>query len=118
MLWMLWCDWGEMGCLQEATPLLYGSKEQDAINSRKMNWWVAGNLFFVHDKSGTTNSPWCITKMTLTILKQESYLVGKLANVIRGEDWDEYFFNNLTKMSFAKVIHDMYKVNPNVRKIV
>jgi hypothetical protein len=45
--------------------------------------------------------------------------VGKLANVIRGEDWDVYyFFNNLTKMSFAKVIHDMYKVDPNARKIV
>ncbi len=45
--------------------------------------------------------------------------MGKLANVIRGEDWVVYyFFNNLTKISFAKVIHDMYKVNPNARKFV
>jgi hypothetical protein len=45
--------------------------------------------------------------------------VGKLANVIRGEDWDVYYFLiDLTNMSFAKVIHDMYKVNPNARKIV
>jgi hypothetical protein len=52
------CDWGEMGCLQEATPLLYGfPKEQDAINMRKMHWWVALQLFFVHDKLGTINSP-------------------------------------------------------------
>jgi hypothetical protein len=52
------CDWGETGCLQEATPLLYGfPKEQDAINTRKMHWWVALELCFVHDKSGPTNSP-------------------------------------------------------------
>jgi len=33
-------------------------------------------------------------------------------NVICGEDWDvEYFVDNLTKMSFIKVIHDMYEPN-------
>jgi hypothetical protein len=39
-------------------------------------------------------------------------LVGKLANVIWGEDWDaKYFMDNSTKMSFGKVMHDMYKSN-------
>jgi hypothetical protein len=39
--------------------------------------------------------------------------VGKLANVIWGENWDaKYLLDNSTKMSFAKVIHDMYEVNP------
>jgi hypothetical protein len=39
--------------------------------------------------------------------------VGKLVNVIWGEEWDtKYFWDNSTKMSFGKVIHYMYKVNP------
>jgi hypothetical protein len=39
--------------------------------------------------------------------------VGKLANVIWDEDWDvEYFVNNSTKMSFRKIIHDIY--DPNI----
>jgi hypothetical protein len=33
--------------------------------------------------------------------------------VIWGEDWDvKYFMDNSTKMSFGKVIHDMYETNP------
>jgi hypothetical protein len=52
------CDWGEIGCLQEVTPSLYGStKEQDATNAKKMHWWVALKLFFVYNKSRITNSP-------------------------------------------------------------
>jgi hypothetical protein len=43
-------------------------------------------------------------------LRSKTYLVGKLANVIWVEDWDgEYFVNNLTNMSFGKVIHKMYE---------
>jgi hypothetical protein len=39
--------------------------------------------------------------------------------VIWGEDWDiEYFVKNSTKMSFRKVIHDMYEPNPEAPKIV
>jgi hypothetical protein len=38
--------------------------------------------------------------------------VGKPINVIWGEDWDaKYFVDNLTKMSFGKMIHDMYESN-------
>jgi hypothetical protein len=45
--------------------------------------------------------------------------VSKLANVIWGENWDEkHFFNNSIKMSFAKVIHDMYKVNLKTWKTI
>jgi len=52
-------------------------------------------------------------------LKFETYLVGKLTNVIWDEDWDvEYFVDNSTKTSFRKLIHDMYDPNIEVRKIV
>jgi hypothetical protein len=45
--------------------------------------------------------------------------VGKLVNVIWGDDWDvNYFVNNSTKMSFGKLIHDMYDPNPKAQKIV
>jgi hypothetical protein len=37
---------------------------------------------------------------------------GQVHNVICGEDWDvEYFVDNLTKMLFGKVVHDMYESN-------
>jgi hypothetical protein len=40
------CDWGEVGQLQEVTSSLYEfSKEHDAINTRKLCWWVALELF-------------------------------------------------------------------------
>jgi hypothetical protein len=46
-------------------------------------------------------------------LKFEAYSVDRLANVIWGDDQDEkYFVENLTKMSFRKLIHDMYDPNP------
>jgi hypothetical protein len=45
--------------------------------------------------------------------------MGKLAIVVWGEDWDvEYFVDNSTKMSFRKLIHDMYDPNTEARKIV
>jgi hypothetical protein len=38
--------------------------------------------------------------------------MGKIVNVIWDENCDvEYFLDNLTKMSFSKVIHDIYEVN-------
>jgi hypothetical protein len=55
----------------------------------------------------------------VTILKFEKYLVGKLANVIWGDDWDvKYFVDNSTKMSFGKLIHHMYDLNLEAQKIV
>lgn len=45
--------------------------------------------------------------------------MGKLANVIWNKDWDgNYFLDNSTKLSFTKLIHDTYKVNPKAQKIV
>jgi hypothetical protein len=39
--------------------------------------------------------------------------MGKLTNVIWGDDWDvDYFMDNSTDMSFGKLIHDMYDPNP------
>jgi hypothetical protein len=44
----------------------------------------------------------------------KAYSVGKLANIIWGDDWDaKYFVDNSTKMSFGKLIHDMY--DPNLK---
>jgi hypothetical protein len=57
-----------------------------------------------------------MAKQHTTTLSFEAYLVGKLANVIWGDDWDaKYFVNNSTKMSFGKLIHDMYDSNPKAR---
>jgi hypothetical protein len=45
--------------------------------------------------------------------------MGRLTNVIWSDDWDvEYFEGNSTKMSFGKLIDDMYDPNPKARKIV
>jgi hypothetical protein len=53
-------------------------------------------------------------KQHTTILRSEAYLKGKLRNVIWGDDWDvEYFVDNSSKMSFGKLIHDMY--DPNLK---
>jgi len=52
------CNWGEVECLQEVSPLLYGfTKEQDATNTKNMCWWVVIELFFVYNKLEITNSP-------------------------------------------------------------
>ncbi len=53
------------------------------------------------------------------LLKSKAYLVSKLTNVIWGDDWDvKYFVDNSTKMSFGKLIHDMYDLNPKTQKNV
>jgi hypothetical protein len=60
-----------------------------------------------------------MAKQHKTTLKSKTQSVGKLENVISGEDWDaKYFVDNLTNMSFGKVIHDMYESNLEARKIV
>jgi len=62
------------------TPFLNGfAKEQDVINAKKQ---IGGCLktFFVHGKLKITN--WCKAK------RHQKLLVGKLANVIWGENWD------------------------------
>jgi hypothetical protein len=52
------------------------------------------------------------------ILRPKAYSVGKPSNVMWGEYWNVYYFlDNSTKMSFVKVIHDMYKMNPKAQKI-
>jgi hypothetical protein len=69
-------------------------------------------LFFVHGEFGNPNSPQQMAKQHQMTLRFETCLVGKLTNVIWGEDWDaKYFMDNSTKISFGKVIHDMYKPN-------
>jgi hypothetical protein len=46
----------------------------------------------------------------------ETYLVGRLANVILGDE--QIFVNNWTKMSFEKLIHDMYDPNLEAWRII
>jgi len=80
-------DWGELGRLQEVMPSLYGfAMKQYATIIKNVCWCVASKLFFVYSKLGTTNSPWRMAKPNATTLKFETYLVGKLANVIWGDD--------------------------------
>jgi hypothetical protein len=53
-----------------------------------------------------------MAKQHQTTLRSKTFSVGKLANVLWGENWDaKYFVENSTKMSFDKVIHDMYEPN-------
>jgi hypothetical protein len=60
-----------------------------------------------------------MAKQHITTLKSKAYSVGRLANVIWGDDWNvEYFVDNSTKMSFGKLIHDMYDPNLEARRIV
>jgi len=60
-----------------------------------------------------------MAKQHITTLRSEAYLVGKLVNVIWGDDWDvEYIVDNLTKMSFRKLIHNMYDPNLKPRRIL
>ncbi len=54
-----------------------------------------------------------MAKQHTITLNFETYAVGKLVDVVRGENWNvKYFVNNSTKMSFKKLIHDMYDPNP------
>jgi len=60
-----------------------------------------------------------MAKQHTTTLKFEAYLVGMLINVIWGDDWNaKYFVDNSTKISFGKLIHDMYDLNPEAQKTV
>jgi hypothetical protein len=60
-----------------------------------------------------------MAKQHQTTLRFKAYSMGKPSNVMWGEYWDAYYFlDNSIKMSFVKVIHDMYKMNPNVQKNV
>jgi hypothetical protein len=60
-----------------------------------------------------------MAKQHATTLRSKTYSMGKLANVIWGDDWDvEYFVNNSTNMPFGKLIHDMYDPNPKAQRIV
>jgi len=52
-------------------------------------------------------------------LNSKAYSMGKFTILIWGEDCNvEYFMDNLTKMPFDKVIHDMYKSNLEAQQIV
>jgi hypothetical protein len=54
-----------------------------------------------------------------TTLKSKTCSVGRLVDVIWDENWDaEYFVNNSTKMSFGKLIHDMYDPNPQALRTI
>jgi hypothetical protein len=60
-----------------------------------------------------------MAKQHATTLKFETYLVGRLANVIWGDDWDvKYFVDNWTKVSFEKLIHDMYDPNLKAQRTI
>jgi diaminopimelate epimerase len=53
-----------------------------------------------------------MAKQHQTTLRSKTFSVGKLANVLHGENWDvEYFVDNSTKMSFKKMTHDIYEPN-------
>jgi len=107
------CDWGEKRCMQKVTPSLYAfAMEQNFIDVKKMCWWVTLELFFIHGEFGIPNSPQQMAKQHQTTFRFETCLVSKFTNVIWGEGWDaQYFMDNSTKISFGKVIHDMYKPN-------
>jgi len=100
-------------------PSLRGfAKKRDATNTRKMCWWVAPDFIFYNELK-TTNSPRQMAKQHQITLKFETYLVGKLTNVIWGEYWDaKYFVDNSTKMSFEKMFHDMYELNLETQRTI
>jgi hypothetical protein len=86
---------------------------------KKKCWWVALKLFFVYIKLGIANSVQQMAKQHATTLRFKVDSVDRLVNVIWGDDWDvKYFVNNSTKMSFGKLIHDMYDPNPEAQIIV
>jgi len=52
-------------------------------------------------------------------LRFKTYSVGKVINVIWDDDWDaKYFVDNSTKMSFGKLIHDMYDLNLEAQRTI
>jgi nitrogen-specific signal transduction histidine kinase len=84
-----------------------------------MHWWDVPKLFFVYSELRIVNSLRQMAKQHTTTLKFKTYSVGRLVDVIWDENWDaEYFMNNSTKMSFGKLIHDMYDPNPQALKTI
>jgi hypothetical protein len=60
-----------------------------------------------------------MAKQHAITLKFKTYSVGKVINVIWGDDWDaKYFVDNSTKMSFGKLIHDMYDPNLEAQRTI
>jgi hypothetical protein len=104
----------------KVAAFVYGfSKEQNAIETRKTHSWEAPKLFSVQDELKTMNFFWCMAKQHYTTLRFVACSMGKLANVIWNKNWDtNYFLDNSTKLSFAKLIHDMYEMNLKSQKIV
>jgi len=75
-------------------------------------------IVFYHGESRIANSLWQMVKQQ-AILRFKTYSMGKYTNVTWGENWDvEYLMDNLIKMSFGKVIHDMYELNPKASQII
>ncbi len=73
-------------------------------------------IVFYHGESRIANSLWQMVKQQ-AILRFKTYSMGKYTNVTWGENWDvEYLMDNLIKMSFGKVIHDMYELNPKASR--
>jgi hypothetical protein len=107
------CDWGEVECLQEVTSSLYDfAEDQDATNIKKNALVGCTIIVFVYNKLGIANSPRPLAKQHAATLTSKTYLVGRLASVIWGDDWDaKYFVDNSIKISFRKLIHDMYDPN-------
>jgi hypothetical protein len=60
-----------------------------------------------------------MAKQHAITLRFKTYSVGKVINVIWGDDWDaKYFVDNSTKMSFGKLIHDMYDLNLEAQRTI
>jgi hypothetical protein len=58
-----------------------------------------------------------MAKQHATTLRFETYSMGKLAYARWGDDWDaKYFVDN--KMSFGKLIHNMYGPNREAQRII
>jgi len=114
-------DWGKIRHLQEVMPSLYGfTNEQDTTSAREVCWWVTSIFLFCLQKTKNYKFPLMNGQATSNNFGIWNIFDGQASKfVIWGEDWDvEYFVKNSTKMSFRKVIHDMYEPNPEARKIV
>jgi hypothetical protein len=60
-----------------------------------------------------------MAKQHAITLRSKAYSMGRLANVIWGEEWDaKYFVDNSTKMSFGKLIHNMYDPNLEAQRTI
>ncbi len=89
------------------------------LMQKKLHWWIPLKLFFVYIELRIANSPQQMAKQHATTLRFEAYSVGRLTNVKWGDDWDaKYFVDNSTKISFGKLIHNMYGPNQEAQRIV